>query len=161
MHNIGTVPTYKMQNIGIVPTSKMHNIGFQLARAVSVPVSQRSGGWLAMTLVATINIIFFLYIFVSVFMCRHRIQLSDYHQDPIKWINIYKIKSINPSAKADRKTRKGEISTEIMLSWLEFTSIRLNHSTPRKRTDAGCRQLIKSIFSIKLLLHFPTVQLFW
>ena len=27
MHNIGTVPTFKMHNIGTVPTFKMHNIG--------------------------------------------------------------------------------------------------------------------------------------
>ena len=27
MHNVGTVPTYKMHNVGTVPTFKMHNIG--------------------------------------------------------------------------------------------------------------------------------------
>ena len=27
MHNVGTVPTYKMHNVGTVPTYKMHNIG--------------------------------------------------------------------------------------------------------------------------------------
>ena len=27
MHNVGTVPTYKMYNIGTVPTFKMHNVG--------------------------------------------------------------------------------------------------------------------------------------
>ena len=27
MHNIGTVPTFKMHNIGTVPMFKMHNVG--------------------------------------------------------------------------------------------------------------------------------------
>ena len=27
MHNVGTVPTFKMHNVGTVPTFKMHNIG--------------------------------------------------------------------------------------------------------------------------------------
>ena len=27
MHNIGTVPTFKMHNVGTVPTYKTHNIG--------------------------------------------------------------------------------------------------------------------------------------
>ena len=27
MHNVGTVPTYKMYNIGTVPMFKMHNVG--------------------------------------------------------------------------------------------------------------------------------------
>ena len=27
MHNVGTVPTFKMHNIGTVPTFKMHNVG--------------------------------------------------------------------------------------------------------------------------------------
>ena len=27
MHNIGTVPTFKMHNVGTVPTFKMHNVG--------------------------------------------------------------------------------------------------------------------------------------
>ena len=27
MHNVGTVPTFKMHNIGTVPTYKTHNIG--------------------------------------------------------------------------------------------------------------------------------------
>ena len=26
MHNLGTVPTFKMHNVGTVPTHKMHNI---------------------------------------------------------------------------------------------------------------------------------------
>ena len=30
MHNAGTVPTFKMHNIGTVPTFKMHNIGTQI-----------------------------------------------------------------------------------------------------------------------------------
>ena len=28
MHNIGTVPTFKMHNVGTVLTFKMHNLGF-------------------------------------------------------------------------------------------------------------------------------------
>ena len=27
MHNVGTVPMFKMHNIGTVPTFKMHNVG--------------------------------------------------------------------------------------------------------------------------------------
>ena len=27
MHNIGTVPTFKMHNVGTVPMFKMHNVG--------------------------------------------------------------------------------------------------------------------------------------
>ena len=33
MHNVGTVPTYRMQNVGTVPTYKMHNIGNELSYA--------------------------------------------------------------------------------------------------------------------------------
>ena len=35
MHNVGTVPTYKMYNIGTVPTFKMHNVGTQVFATLS------------------------------------------------------------------------------------------------------------------------------
>ena len=38
MHIVGTVPTYKMHNIGTVPTYKMHNIGTELSYATLQPL---------------------------------------------------------------------------------------------------------------------------
>ena len=33
MHNVGTVPTFKMHNVVTVPTFKMHNVGTELSYA--------------------------------------------------------------------------------------------------------------------------------
>ena len=33
MHNVGTVLTFKMRNLGFVPIHKMHNIGTKLSYA--------------------------------------------------------------------------------------------------------------------------------
>ena len=33
MHNVVTVPTFKMHNVGTVPTNKTHNIGTDLSYA--------------------------------------------------------------------------------------------------------------------------------
>ena len=37
MHNVGTVPAFKMHNVGTVPTYKTHNIGTELSYAKLEP----------------------------------------------------------------------------------------------------------------------------
>ena len=36
MHNVVTVPTLKIHNVGTVPTYKMHNIGTKLSNATLI-----------------------------------------------------------------------------------------------------------------------------